>query len=99
MEQQPSILKEIRPHGTKSFPCAIYRTHSAGKGAFVKHHWHEEVELLYFPVVSFVWKLIWNPFPFNWNASISSIPENCTVLFQKQPTVIGKMLWFFLLTS
>lgn len=48
MEQQPSILKEIRPHGTKSFPCAIYRTHSTGKGAFVKHHWHDEVELLYF---------------------------------------------------
>mgnify|MGYP001152580602 FL=1 len=48
MEQQPSILKEIRPHGTKSFPCAIYRTHSVGKGTLVKHHWHEEVEILYF---------------------------------------------------
>lgn len=48
MEQQPSILKEIRPHGTKSFPCAIYRTHSVGKGVFVKHHWHNEVEILYF---------------------------------------------------
>ncbi len=34
MEQQPSVLKEIRQHGTKSFPCAIYRTHSMGKGAF-----------------------------------------------------------------
>lgn len=48
MEHQPSILKEIRPHGTKSFPCAIYRTHSVGKGTLVKHHWHEEVEILYF---------------------------------------------------
>ena len=48
MEQQPSVLKEIRQHGTKSFPCAIYRTHSMGKGAFVKHHWHDEVEILYF---------------------------------------------------
>jgi len=48
MEQQPSILKEIRPHGTKSFPCAIYRTHSVGKGILVKHHWHDEVEILYF---------------------------------------------------
>ncbi|MCM1136456.1 MAG: AraC family transcriptional regulator [Clostridium sp.] len=48
MEQQPSILKEIRPHGTKSFPCAIYRTHSIGKGTLVKHHWHDEVEILYF---------------------------------------------------
>ena len=48
MEHQPSILKEIRPHGTKSFPCAIYRTPSVGKGTLVKHHWHEEVEILYF---------------------------------------------------
>ncbi len=48
MEQQSSLLKEIRPHGTRSFPCAIYRTHSSQKGVFVKHHWHEEVELLYF---------------------------------------------------
>ena len=46
--EQPLILKEIRPHGTKSFPCAIYRTHSVGKGTLVKHHWHEEVEILYF---------------------------------------------------
>ena len=48
MEHQPSILKEIRPHGTKPFPCAIYRTHSVGKGTLVKHHWHDEVEILYF---------------------------------------------------
>lgn len=51
MEQQPSVikdLKEIRTHGTKSFPCAIYRTHSVGMGIFVKHHWHDEVEILYF---------------------------------------------------
>lgn len=51
MEQQSSVikdLKEIRTHGTKSFPCAIYRTHSMGTGIFVKHHWHDEVEILYF---------------------------------------------------
>lgn len=50
MGQQPSVLnlKEIRQHGTKSFPCAIYRTHSVGKGVLVKHHWHDEIELLYF---------------------------------------------------
>ena len=45
---QLSILKEIRPHGTKSFPCAIYRTQFAGKGTLVKHHWHDEAEILYF---------------------------------------------------
>ena len=41
-------LKEVRLHGTKSFPCAIYRTRFAGKGTLVKHHWHEEAEILYF---------------------------------------------------
>ena len=48
MQQQLSNLKEIRPHGTKAFPCAIYQTRSVGKGVLVKHHWHDEVEILYF---------------------------------------------------
>ncbi len=48
MEQQPIVLKEICSHGTKSLPCAVYRTHSVGKGVLVKHHWHDEIEILYF---------------------------------------------------
>lgn len=48
MQPQLSNLKEIRPHGTKAFPCAIYQTRSGGKGVLVKHHWHDEVEILYF---------------------------------------------------
>ena len=48
MGQQPIVLKEICPHGTKSLPCAAYRTHSSGQDVFVKHHWHDEVEILYF---------------------------------------------------
>lgn len=53
--QQPKspALKEVRPHGTKSFPCAIYRTRFAQKGTLVKHHWHDEVEILYFSGGSF----------------------------------------------
>lgn len=49
MEQRllPS-LKEIRPHGTEGFPCAVYQTHAVQKGILVKHHWHDEVEILYF---------------------------------------------------
>lgn len=47
-QSQPSTLKEIRSHGTSSFPCAIYQTRSAGKGILVKHHWHKEIEILYF---------------------------------------------------
>ena len=46
--QQPSTLKEIRVHGTRDFPCAFYQTGTKTKGNMVKHHWHEEVELLYF---------------------------------------------------
>lgn len=48
MDQPLSVFKEIRPHGTQSFPCAVYRTHSVGKGTLVKHHWHDEAEILYF---------------------------------------------------
>ena len=47
-QPQPSTLKEIRLHGTKSFPCAVYRTRSGRKGTLVKHHWHDEAEILYF---------------------------------------------------
>jgi AraC-like DNA-binding protein len=43
-----SKLKEGRPHGTSSFPCGIYRTQSAQKGIIVKHHWHEEIEIIHF---------------------------------------------------
>lgn len=63
MDQQPSILKEIRPHGTKSFPCAIYRTHSVGKGTLVKHHWHDEAEILYFSGGKFRLEINMESFP------------------------------------
>lgn len=63
MNKQPSILKEIRPHGTKSFPCAIYRTHSVGTGVLVKHHWHEEAEILYFSGGKFRLEINMESFP------------------------------------
>lgn len=47
-DQQSSVFKEIRTHGTQSFPCAAYRTHFVGNGTLVKHHWHDEAEILYF---------------------------------------------------
>lgn len=50
MYQQPSPdLKENAPHGTQAFPCAFYRTQITGRGMIVKHHWHKEIEILYFP--------------------------------------------------
>lgn len=48
MQLLSPTLKEVSIHGTKSFPCAIYQTRSIGKGTLVKHHWHDEVEILYF---------------------------------------------------
>lgn len=48
MQLLSPTLKEVSLHGTKSFPCAIYQTRSMAKGTLVKHHWHDEVEILYF---------------------------------------------------
>jgi AraC-like DNA-binding protein len=59
---QPFTLKEIRSHGTKSFPCAFYRTRSARTGTLVKHHWHDEVEILYFSGGSFLLDINMEPF-------------------------------------
>lgn len=63
MKQQSSILKETRRHGTKSFPCAIYRTHFVGKGKLVKHHWHNEAEILYFSGGNFRLEINMESFP------------------------------------
>ena len=48
-QQQAPDLKETNPHGTQSFPCAFYQTQMCGHGFMVKHHWHKEAEILYFP--------------------------------------------------
>lgn len=48
----PIPYKENRDHGTSSFPCAFYqvdsRCYREGAPFEVKHHWHEELEILYF---------------------------------------------------
>lgn len=49
MQQSKSPgLKEIRIHGSKTFPCALYQNPAHKKGLMVKHHWHEELEIIYF---------------------------------------------------
>ncbi len=63
MNEQSSVFKEIRTHGTQSFPCAAYRTHSSGRGTLVKHHWHEEVEILYFSGGKFRLEINMESFP------------------------------------
>ncbi|MDO4345680.1 MAG: AraC family transcriptional regulator [Eubacteriales bacterium] len=50
-------LKEKRLHGTDTFPCAYYQTDDsfffADMPFQVKHHWHEELEIVYFQHGSF----------------------------------------------
>ena len=40
-------LKEIKQHGTTYFPCAFYMMESDKMGLLVKHHWHDQLELIY----------------------------------------------------
>lgn len=47
-QPQSPDLQETSPHGTQSFPCAFYQTQMTGHGVMVKHHWHKEIEILYF---------------------------------------------------
>lgn len=47
VKEQPATLKE-HSHGTRAFPCALYKTHILGRRPLVKHHWHDEAEILYF---------------------------------------------------
>lgn len=44
--QQPS-LKEKQSHGTRLFPCAYYHFSNLSYRLRVRHHWHEEVEVVY----------------------------------------------------
>ncbi|MDK2807525.1 MAG: hypothetical protein PWP24_258, partial [Clostridiales bacterium] len=41
-------LKEARHHGTNAFPCGTYHTVCQKRGMLVKHHWHEEIEIIHF---------------------------------------------------
>lgn len=40
-------LKELKPHGTESFPCGFYVKHSKKEKLIVKHHWHNQLEILH----------------------------------------------------
>ncbi len=47
-----TLFKENRLHGTADFPCACYHADStvlpANTPFLTKHHWHEELEIIYF---------------------------------------------------
>ncbi len=46
-----AALRENVIHGSAAFPCAYYRadanTHAPGEAFVCKHHWHDEIEILY----------------------------------------------------
>lgn len=44
--QQPG-LKEKQSHATRLFPCAYYHFNNLSYRLRVRHHWHEEVEVVY----------------------------------------------------
>lgn len=48
MIQSSFRLKEQKGHGTSVFPCALYEIFEDNIWDGVKHHWHDEIEILYF---------------------------------------------------
>lgn len=42
------VLREDRAHGSLTFPCALYCNQGRGDSLTVKHHWHEELEIMHF---------------------------------------------------
>lgn len=41
------FYRENRFHGTADFPCGYYRADGSERNFLVKHHWHEEIEIIY----------------------------------------------------
>lgn len=80
MMADTSRLKEQKDHGTAVFPCGLYEVEETCSWKGVKHHWHDEIEILYFGRESFCFVLIWRLFGFRKNAFTLSIPANCIPL-------------------
>lgn len=57
-----SPLKEKKHHGTASFPCAFYQEFSEDDSFLVKHHWHDELEIIYCAKGSFHIEINTEPF-------------------------------------
>ena len=70
--------------------CNISYT-CCGKGGFVKHHWHDEIEILYFSGGAFRLEINMESFMISLNAFILSIPANCTVFPLRPLSATGKM--------
>lgn len=60
---QTSKLKEQKDHGTSVFPCGLYEVFDNAPWEGVKHHWHDEIEILYFMKGNFKVKTNMESFP------------------------------------
>ena len=58
-----SKLKEQKDHGTSVFPCGLYEVFDNAPWEGVKHHWHDEIEILYFMKGNFKVKINMESFP------------------------------------
>ncbi len=48
MNDTSSSLKEQKDHGTSVFPCGLYEIFPDEPWEGVSHHWHDEIEIIYF---------------------------------------------------
>ena len=48
MSHADTQLKEQKDHGTSLFPCALYEVCEEKSWSGVPHHWHDEMEIIYF---------------------------------------------------
>lgn len=48
MTDMTPSLKEQKDHGTFVFPCGLYEIFEDGPWGGVSHHWHDEIEIIYF---------------------------------------------------
>ena len=87
--QMPS-LKEPGPHGTKEFPCAVYQTCAAQKGMLVKHHWHDEAEILYFSGGDFRLEINMEPCPISPDCLYFINPGELHSIWAEKPCSLGE---------
>ncbi len=83
-------LKEPGPHGTKEFPCAVYQTRAAQKGMLVKHHWHDEAEILYFFDENFHLEINMEPCPISPDCLYFINPGELHSISAEKPCSLGE---------
>ena len=95
-DKKALVYKEKAAHGTPSFPLGFYEVYPEQPWAGIKHHWHEEFEILYFSEGQGELKINTEPFPVSGEAfffinsgelhsmTVESPCRESAVLFQPQ---------------